>query len=61
MALNSERLLVTSIEGIADVLVRNADNWRKPEALRHSLASVIGDGLIVSEGNAHKVRALEEI
>ncbi|KAI6501734.1 hypothetical protein MCOR12_005890 [Pyricularia oryzae] len=56
VALNSERLLVTSIEGIADVLVRNADNWRKPEALRHSLASVIGDGLIVSEGNAHKVQ-----
>ncbi|KAI5868307.1 cytochrome P450 [Durotheca rogersii] len=52
--LNQERLLLTSPKALADVLVTRNYDFQKPEHIRFGLARLVGDGILVSEGDEHK-------
>ena len=55
--MNFERLLVTSPEGINEVLVRNSYDYVKPIFARKLLARVLGGvGMLLAEGEEHRVR-----
>ncbi|TLD18681.1 cytochrome P450 monooxygenase FUM15-like [Venturia nashicola] len=49
-----DRLLVTSPEALAEVLVKKSYDFEKPAPLRKFLRQVLGDGLIIVEGEEHK-------
>jgi cytochrome P450 len=49
-----DRLLLTSPEALADVLVKRPYDFQKPEPLRKFLRQVLGDGLVIVEGEEHK-------
>ena len=57
MELNRERILVTGSKALAEVLVQKSYNFAKPAKLRIGLGRILGVGLIVSEGEQHKVSA----
>jgi hypothetical protein len=48
------RLLLTNPKAFADVLVNNAYDFEKPTLIRNFLRKILGDGLIVVEGDEHK-------
>jgi cytochrome P450 len=48
------RLLLSNPKALADVLVHNAYDFEKPMAIRNFLRRILGDGLIVVEGDEHK-------
>lgn len=48
------RLLVTKPNSLADILVANAYDFQKPKRIRNFLRHVLGDGLIIIEGEPHK-------
>lgn len=48
------RLLVTKPNALADILVANAYDFQKPLRIRNFLRHVLGDGLIIVEGEPHK-------
>ena len=48
------RLLVTKPNALADILVVNAYDFQKPQRIRNFLRHVLGDGLIIVEGESHK-------
>lgn len=54
--LHSERILVTSPEGIRDIIGNHAYAFQKPPATRTILTSILGDGLVVAEGEAHRAQ-----
>lgn len=54
--LNQERILVTSPQGVRDILTTQAYSFRKPEATTTILRSILGDGLVTAEGKAHKAQ-----
>ncbi|KAK3364129.1 cytochrome P450, partial [Lasiosphaeria hispida] len=56
IALNAERILLTSPAAISDVLIRNVDAWQKPEQLRQSLAQILRNSLVVAEGASHRAQ-----
>jgi hypothetical protein len=51
----NERVLVTGIKALNDILVSNASSFVKPEPVRRRLYAFGGDGLLLSEGETHKV------
>lgn len=51
---NKSRLLVTKPRALADLLVTNAYDFVKPKRIRDFLRKVLGDGLIIVEGDVHK-------
>lgn len=51
-----ERVLLTSPKALSEVLVHQAYNFVKPEAVQAALARVTGIGVLLAEGNEHKVR-----
>ena len=51
---NEERLLVTTSEGVRDVLVTNPYHFHKQRAQKLHLRPVSGDGLVTVEGDEHK-------
>ncbi|GAQ33932.1 cytochrome P450 [Aspergillus tubingensis] len=51
--LNSDRLLVTSPEALAEVLTTKCYDFRKPKWLVGELKHVLGSGLLLAEGNDH--------
>lgn len=53
--LNRERLLVTSTKALADVLVNRAYDFAKTRALVASIGWVTGTGVILAEGDVHRV------
>ncbi|KAL2812698.1 cytochrome P450 [Aspergillus granulosus] len=53
---NQERLLVTSIEALNDILVMKAADFGKPVAVRRRLSLIAGNGLLLAEGKAHKAQ-----
>lgn len=53
---NGERLLLTSPAALADVLVHNNYDFHKPDFVRWSLGRLLGDGIILSEDDAHKIQ-----
>ena len=52
--LNSEHLLITSPEALADIFVRKVYHFEKPHEIRQFTAHILGVGLLTSEGDAHK-------
>jgi hypothetical protein len=51
----NERVLVTGMKALNDILVTNASSFVKPETVRRRLYVFGGDGLLLSEGETHKV------
>ncbi|KAL9130795.1 MAG: hypothetical protein Q9217_001098 [Psora testacea] len=51
---NQERLLLTSSEGVHDVLCRNPYHFEKQKAQKIHLEPVLGRGLVFVEGETHK-------
>jgi len=56
--LNAERLLLTSPQALSEVLTTKSYEFVKPAFLRNGLGRVLGNGLILSEGDEHKVCSL---
>ena len=54
--LNRERLLPTSPQALAEVLVQKSYEFIKPSQLRNGLGRILGIGLILAEGDEHKVQ-----
>ena len=51
---NIDNILLTEPKTIADVLVHNTYDFEKPKEVRGFLRLIIGDGMIVVEGDVHK-------
>ena len=49
-----DRLIVTDPKALAEVLVTRTYDFEKPSRVRNFLRTVIGDGLIIVEGDEHK-------
>ncbi|KAF7166159.1 hypothetical protein CNMCM5623_010036 [Aspergillus felis] len=55
---NQETVLVTSVEALKDILVFKSSDFVKPEAVKQRLSRITGNGLLLAEGEIHKVSAL---
>ena len=53
--LNVERLLITSPQALGEVLTTKSYEFIKPQMLRNGLGRILGTGLILAEGEEHKV------
>lgn len=53
--LNSETVLVTSLEVVAEFLQQKAGDYTKIPEVRRFLRDMLGDGLVTAEGHDHKV------
>jgi cytochrome P450 len=49
-----DRVMITDPDALKRVLVTNVANYPKPDTLRKSLATLLGDGLLTAEGESHK-------
>ncbi|KAM7198356.1 pisatin demethylase cytochrome P450 monooxygenase [Rhypophila sp. PSN 637] len=54
--LNRERLIVTSAQGLREVLAENSYDYVKPHLLRAMVGKILGYGLLLSEGDVHKLQ-----
>lgn len=54
--LNVSHLLATNHQALLDIMSTNTYDFEKPWKAREFLARIIGFGLILSEGNAHRVQ-----
>ncbi|KAE8552145.1 hypothetical protein EYB25_006039 [Talaromyces marneffei] len=52
----NERVLVTGVKALNDILVTKASAFVKPEPVRRKLYVFGGDGLLLSEGETHKAQ-----
>lgn len=53
---NSERVLVTSPQSMAEVLVTKSYSFQKPAPIRKIYGRLLGTGLVFAEGDEHKVQ-----
>ncbi|KAI0478547.1 cytochrome P450 [Xylariaceae sp. FL0804] len=53
---NAERLLVTGPKALAEVLVTSNYDFQKPEGMRHNIGRVLGVGVLLAEGEEHKMQ-----
>ena len=53
---NTERVLPTTPKALAEVLVHKNYDFQKPSQLRHGLGRLLGVGILLAEGDEHKVR-----
>ncbi|KAF9879003.1 hypothetical protein CkaCkLH20_03236 [Colletotrichum karsti] len=53
---NQERLLITSPKALAEVLVTHNYDFHKPTAVRSSIGRILGIGVLLAEGDNHKVQ-----
>lgn len=53
--LNSERVILASPQAIHEVLQINAYDFVKPPFVRRALLGPLGNGLVLAEGDDHKV------
>ena len=53
---NEERLLITSPKALAEVLVTKNYDFVKPSMFRFSLGRILGFGILLAEGDEHKVQ-----
>lgn len=52
---NAERIFITSPEALAEVLVHKSYDFVKPRQLLDGLTPLLGVGILVAEGEEHKV------
>jgi hypothetical protein len=55
---NRERLFATSPEAMSDIFVRRSDDFIKQPFLKHSFGKVVGVGVLLAEGDEHRVRLI---
>ncbi|KAL0261481.1 hypothetical protein SLS55_002911 [Diplodia seriata] len=53
-AFNSERVLVTSPKGLAEVLVHKNYEFVKPSTIRDGIGRILGIGILLAEGDEHR-------
>lgn len=53
--LNEERLLLTNSKALAEVLVTKNYDFIKPSLVRAGLGRILGIGILLAEGEEHKV------
>jgi cytochrome P450 len=53
---NDERLLICSPKALAEVLVTRNYDFQKPSAFRWSIGRILGVGVLLAEGDEHKVQ-----
>ncbi|KAI0106201.1 cytochrome P450 [Nemania sp. FL0031] len=53
---NSERVLVTGPRALSEVLVTKNYHFEKPAALRWNIGRILGVGVLLAEGDEHKVQ-----
>lgn len=53
---NRERLLITNSRALGEVLVQKNYDFIKPDQLRQGLGRLLGIGVLLAEGEEHKVR-----
>lgn len=54
---NLERVLLTSPKALSEILITNVYDFEKPELVRDSLRRITGEGILLAEGDEHKVGA----
>lgn len=52
---NLERVLLTTPRALSEVLIHKAYDFCKPELVQLQLRRVTGNGLVLAEGDEHKV------
>ena len=52
---NEERLLITSPKALAEVLATRNYDFIKPAQMRNGLGRLLGIGILLAEGEEHKV------
>ena len=52
---NLERIVVTSPKALSELLVTKVYDFEKPKLLRQNLRRIVGDGVLLAEGDEHKV------
>jgi hypothetical protein len=52
---NLERVILTSPKALGELLVTKVYDFEKPELVRQSLRRITGDGVLLAEGEEHKV------
>lgn len=52
---NEPRVFVTNPKGLAEVLVHKNYEFIKPERLRTGISRILGVGVLLAEGDEHKV------
>ncbi len=55
---NAERLLITSPKALGEVLVQKNYDFIKPSMVRFGLGRLLGIGILLAEGDEHKVDLL---
>lgn len=55
---NLERVALTSPKALSELLVTKVYDFEKPKTVRQSLRRIVGDGILLAEGDEHKVRLL---
>ncbi|KAJ5550062.1 hypothetical protein N7461_004760 [Penicillium sp. DV-2018c] len=53
---NIERVLPVSPKALGELLVTKVYDFEKPEMIRQSLRRVVGDGILLAEGDEHKIQ-----
>ncbi|KHN95263.1 cytochrome P450 78A3 [Metarhizium album ARSEF 1941] len=53
---NSERVIVSSDKGLAEVLVTKSYQFKRPDIVRRLLSPILGVGILLTEGDVHKVQ-----
>ncbi|RHZ43903.1 cytochrome P450 [Aspergillus thermomutatus] len=53
---NQERVLITNVEALNDILVSKSSHFAKPEAVKRRLSRITGNGLLLAEGEIHKMQ-----
>ena len=56
--LNEGRLLVTSPQALSEVLTTKSYDFIKPQQLRNGLGRILGIGILLAEGDEHKVGSI---
>lgn len=52
---NLERVMCTSPKALGELLVTKVYDFEKPEIFRKSFRRIVGDGILLAEGEEHKV------
>lgn len=53
---NTERVLVTGSKALSEVLVTKNYHFEKPAALRYNIGRILGIGVLLAEGDEHKIQ-----
>ena len=52
--------MLTTPQALSEVLTQNSYDYVKPAMIRNGLGRVLGVGLILAEGDEHKVRDMSD-